>query len=270
MRIGPVFTENDDNIESQEEPKWQALEAKDRRVLGVLIEKAKTTPSNYPLTMNAIRTASNQKSNRFPQMQLEEEDVEDALERLRLMGAVSVIQGGHRTDKCRHLAYDWLGVDKKELAVMAELLLRGAQTLGELRSRASRMERIAGQAELRPIIARLDEKELIVYVTPPGRGAIITHNLYTPREMEKVLREHGSGTPEPISSLSKSSSAPTQASIQQPADSTGSVSAAPDSGAPVTNKPTTSQGANTLSDLEQRVVALEDAMAAIQAKLENL
>ncbi len=105
-------------------PRWQPLEAIDRRILGVLIEKAKTTPENYPLSLNAIRSAANQKSNRSPLMQLEEPQLEEALEKLRHLGAVAQVQGTSRVDRYRHLAYDWLGVEKVELAVMAELLLR--------------------------------------------------------------------------------------------------------------------------------------------------
>ncbi len=105
---------------------WRPLGAVERRVLGVLVEKAKTTPENYPLSLNALRTACNQKNNRAPQMQLEESQVEDALDALRKAGAVLLVQGESRVDRFRHLAYEWLGVDKVELAVMAELLLRGA------------------------------------------------------------------------------------------------------------------------------------------------
>ena len=176
---------------SDSPPKWQPLERNDRRVVGVLVEKAKTTPDNYPLTLNSLVNGANQKSNRFPQMQLDEEHVFDALEKLRKLGAVAEVQGDGRAAKFRHLMYDWLGVDKFELAVMAELLLRGAQTLGDLRARAARMEKIAGISELRPIIDSLHSKGLIVYLTPPGRGCVITHALYQPQELEKLRREHG-------------------------------------------------------------------------------
>lgn len=171
--------------------KWQPLERSDRRVVGVLVEKAKTTPDSYPLTLNSLVNGANQKSNRFPQMQLDEEQVFDALERLRKLGAIAEVQGDGRAAKFRHLLYDWLGVDKFELAVMAELLLRGAQTLGELRARAARMEKIAGISELRPIVDSLYGKGMIVYLTPPGRGCVITHSLYQPQELEKLRTEHG-------------------------------------------------------------------------------
>src|SRR5947207_2047034 len=109
-------------------PRWRALNRIDRRVAGVLVEKAKTTPDQYPMTINGLLNGANQKSNRDPQMQLEESDVLESLDRLKAVGAVVEIQGGGRVPKFRHLMYEWLGVDKVELAVMAELLLRGAQT----------------------------------------------------------------------------------------------------------------------------------------------
>ena len=171
------------------ERRWQPIGAAERRVLGVLIEKAKTTPENYPLSLNAIRTGANQKNNRSPLTHYEEEHIEEALESLRKVGAISVIQGSGRVDKYRHLAYEWLGVDKVELAVMAELLLRGAQTIGELRGRAARMEPIKDLGELRPVLDSLASKGLVVHLTPPGRGAAVTHALYRDQEMEKVRRE---------------------------------------------------------------------------------
>lgn len=176
-------------------PKWAPIEAIDRRVLGVLVEKAKTTPDNYPLTLKGLISGANQKSNRFPQMEVDDDRVEESLDRLRGLGAVSIIQGDGRVEKYRHLAYDWLGVDKVELAVMAELLLRGAQTIGELRGRAARMEPIKSMSELGPLLQSLQAKSLVIYLTPPGRGAVVTHTLYLPREMEKVQREHGVNMP---------------------------------------------------------------------------
>jgi hypothetical protein len=174
-------------------PKWRTLERIERRVAGVLVEKAKTTPDNYPLSVNALVNGCNQKNNRFPQMTLDEEQVTDALDSLRKAGAVALIQGDGRVEKYRHLLYDWLGVDKFEMAVMAELLLRGAQTLGELRGRAARMEPIKGIAELGPIVESLRAKGLLIFLTSPGRGGVVTHNLYQPQELAKVRAEHGAG-----------------------------------------------------------------------------
>ena len=203
-------------IEQVTSTRWRPLGAIERRLLGVLIEKAKTTPENYPLSLNGLRTGSNQKSNRAPLMQLDEGQVEQSLDELRKLGAIAEIQGGGRVDKYRHLAYEWLGVDKIELAVMAELLLRGAQTVGELRGRAARMEPIADLTALGPILKSLEDKRLIVYLTPPGRGCIVSHALYLDREMDKLRREIGAG---PGSSLENSQ--PAEASEREPTAETG-------------------------------------------------
>src|SRR5918994_6764617 len=173
------------------ERKWRPLERNERRVAGVLAEKAKTTPENYPMSINALVNGCNQKSNRFPQMTVEEGQVQEALDSLRKSGAVALIQGDGRVEKFRHLLYDWLGVDKVELAVMTELLLRGAQTLGELRGRAARMEPIKDVGELQPIVDRLRQKGLLIYLTAPGRGGVVTHNLYQPQELAKLRSEQG-------------------------------------------------------------------------------
>ncbi len=175
--------------EPESAARWQPLEKLQRRVVGVLVEKAKTTPENYPLSLKSLLNGCNQKSNRFPQMQLEEAQVEESLEELRTLGAVLLIQGDGRVDKYRHLLYEWLGVDKVELAVMAELLLRGAQTLGELRGRAARMEPIQGVAQLQPIVESLCEKGLVHRLTPPGRGCVVAHALYQEHELVKLRAE---------------------------------------------------------------------------------
>jgi uncharacterized protein YceH (UPF0502 family) len=184
-----------DKIESK--PKWRAVPAIERRLLGVLVEKAKTVPESYPMTVAGLVTGANQKNNRYPVMQLESDQLDEPLERLREAGAIAVVQGSGRVEKYRHYLYDWLGVDKLEMAVMAELLLRGAQTEGELRQRASRMEPIADLTTLRNVLNSLKGKNLIVSLTSAGRGHVVTHNLYEPREMEKVRREYEAlgGTP---------------------------------------------------------------------------
>jgi uncharacterized protein YceH (UPF0502 family) len=145
------------------------------------------------MSLNAIATAANQKNNRFPVMQLEPEQVEESLERLRGLGAVGLIQGYGRVAKYRHYLYEWLGVDKMELAVMAELLLRGAQTEGELRARAARMEPIADLAALRPILVSLESKRLVLSLSPEGRGHVLTHALYSPRELENLKAQFAAG-----------------------------------------------------------------------------
>lgn len=174
-------------------PRWQPLSAIERRVVGVMAEKAKTTPDAYPMSLNAICTGCNQKSNRHPLMQLEPDDIETALDRLRQIGAVGMIEGYGRVTKYRHYLYEWLGVDKVEIAVMAELLLRGAQTEGELRGRAARMEPIADLSALRPILDSLRAKRLVISLTPEGRGHVLTHALYQPRELEHLRVQYGTG-----------------------------------------------------------------------------
>ncbi len=170
--------------------RWCPIGPVERRVLGVLIEKAKTTPDNYPMTVAAICAGCNQKSCRFPLMQLEPEDVEEALERLRELGAVGYVEGAGRALRFRHHAYNWFGVNKSELAVLAELLLRGPQTEGQLRAHVSRMEPINDLTQLRPIIKSLKEKGLVISLTPEARGHVVTHTLYLPQEVEKIRAEY--------------------------------------------------------------------------------
>lgn len=181
--------QTDDQAEAQPKPKWKPLPSIERRIIGVLGEKAKTTPDAYPLSLNALLNGCNQKSNRYPQMNLESIKVENGLEKLRSMGAVSEVQGGGRVAKFKHYLYEWLGVSKVESAVMIELLLRGSQTIGELRGRAARMEPIKDVAELKPIVAGLIERGLVLSLTPEGRGQIVTHALYLEEEMDKVRRK---------------------------------------------------------------------------------
>jgi uncharacterized protein YceH (UPF0502 family) len=168
---------------------WAAaggLNLRQRRVFGVLVEKAKTTPDAYPMTINGLVAGCNQKSNREPQMNLTQEDVEQVLGELRAMGAVTEVQGSGRVAKYRHHAYEWLGVEKTELAVMTELLLRGEQTLGELRGRAARMEPIADLGALKPVVDSLIQRGLMLALTSPGRGQVVSHNLYKERELAEI------------------------------------------------------------------------------------
>lgn len=154
----------------------------ERRVLGVLIEKAKTTPDNYPLSIASIVAGANQKSNRAPLMQLDEDDVQMALDNLRAVGAAREVQGISRVAKFRHVAYEWLGVDSAGAAIMTELLLRGPQTIGELRTRASRMYELPDLEMVSGAVATLQASGLVQALTPPGRGQTFAHTLYPPDE----------------------------------------------------------------------------------------
>lgn len=168
---------------------WQPIGRNERRVLGVLVEKAKTTPESYPLTLVALVAGSNQKSNRSPQMQLDDEEVTIALDQLKAVGAVREIQGSGRVNKYRHAAYEWLGVDAAGAAVMAELLLRGPQTAGELRARASRMHEFPDLDALSGVLDRLQQAGLVQALTPPGRGQTFAHALYPPDEQKYLAQK---------------------------------------------------------------------------------
>lgn len=167
----------------------------ERRVLGVLVEKAKTTPDAYPLSLNALTVGSNQKSNRDPVMNLNDEQVETALADLQQRGLVTKITGG-RVDRWRHNLYEQWQVDKMELAILTELLLRGPQTEGELRGRASRMEPIDDLEALRQKLRPLAERKLIVFLGAEGRrGTQIMHGFCAAGDLEKMKSaaptEHG-------------------------------------------------------------------------------
>lgn len=162
------------------------LEAAERRVLGTLIEKAKTTPDQYPLSLNALVNGCNQKSNRDPVTNLDEEQVVKALASLRALGAVAEVFGNGSLARYRHLAYEWLAVGKEELAILAELLLRGEQSEGSLRGRAARMDDIPDLPTLRRHLDALAARGLVVWLTPPGRGRMLTHGLLPPEKLEKV------------------------------------------------------------------------------------
>ena len=162
------------------------LDAAERRVLGTLIEKGKTTPDQYPLSLNAVVTGCNQKSNRDPLMTLDEESASRALGTLRQSGAVAEVFGNGKIPRYRHLAYEWLGVGKEELAIMGELLLRGEQSEGDLRGRASRMDPIADLDTLRGHLDALAARGLVVWLSPPGRGRMLTHGLLPAEKLEKV------------------------------------------------------------------------------------
>ena len=135
-------------------PDLTPLEA---RILGCLVEKELATPEYYPLTLNALVAACNQKNNRDPEMHLAADEVEKGLAGLqydkKLVGTYSGV--GSRAVKYTHRLLETLGVDTPELAILCELLLRGPQTPGELRGRASRMHPFASPAEVRAVLLAL-------------------------------------------------------------------------------------------------------------------
>ena len=128
------------------------------RVLGALLEKEITTPEYYPLSLNALINACNQKSNRDPVVNFDQSIVERALESLRDKGLLLAISGaGSRVQKYGHRISEKLNLGRRELAVLCELMLRGPQTLGELRTRAERMHPFDDLAEVDAVIERQPE-----------------------------------------------------------------------------------------------------------------
>jgi len=149
------------------------LNAHEARVLGVLVEKAFTTPEQYPLSLNAATNGCNQKSNRHPVVDFSEAEVTVALQGLQFKHLVgSSTPSGSRVEKYRHNAGQHLSVGDRELAVLAELLLRGPQTPGELRARATRMCTIASLDELEIALQKLIDKGYVQRLPPePGSRA---------------------------------------------------------------------------------------------------
>ena len=238
---------------SAEAPRWKPLSSRQRRVLGVLIEKAKTTPDAYPMTLNGIVSGCNQKTNREPLMNLSPEDVEEVLDELRGLGAVTEVQGSGRVPKYRHHGYEWLGVDKTEIAVMTELLLRGEQTLGDLRGRAARMDPIADLAALKPVVDALLKRGLMIELTPPGRGQVVSHNLYKERELAEIKAQFAGHVPAAGGDDDESSPAQTRSSSR-----------------PTRSAATADEFAEMsvdLAELRAQVARLQDRIQALEAKL---
>jgi uncharacterized protein len=131
------------------------LSASETRVLGCLLEKQRTTPEAYPLTLNALRLACNQSTNRDPVVDYDDETLREALHRLERRGYVRLASGrGSRAPKYRHLLQEALPLADDEHAVMCVLMLRGPQTPGELHQRAERMHRFAGLSDVQETLAR--------------------------------------------------------------------------------------------------------------------
>ena len=174
------------------------LTFEETRVLGSLVEKAIVTPENYPLSLNALANACNQKTSRHPQTDLSYEEVEEALDSLRFKGFVMRVDlASSRIPRYQHKLSESLILNKGETALLVVLMLRGPQTVGELRSRAARMEPIADLATLQPILVTLQEKGLVVPLTTAGRGQKVTHGLYQDAERPPSPQSSHQGLSEP-------------------------------------------------------------------------
>jgi uncharacterized protein YceH (UPF0502 family) len=133
------------------------------RVLGCLIEKQRTTPEQYPLSLNSLRLACNQTTNREPVVEYDERTIKAALERLSLRGWTRFASGASsRALKYRHLLDEALGLTDGEISLLAVLMLRGPQTVGELKGRSERLHRFETLEEVQQTLDRLAERELVV------------------------------------------------------------------------------------------------------------
>ena len=257
----------------------RVLDTVERRVLGVLIEKGKTTPEAYPLSLNAIVTGCNQKSNRDPLMTVDEDQVGRALETLRAAGVVAEIYGSGRVPRYRHYGYEWFGgIEKEDLSILAELLLRGEQSEGDLRGRASRMDPIADLQILRTRLDGLAARGLIVWLSPPGRGRILTHGLLPEEKLEKVRAKLGvagqsfaAGATEPVPAATGGVNDEAADDDDDEDIDAGAVTvprSAAHAAAPQNVQP--SAPTIAMAPLVEKIAAIEGEVAALRARLDAL
>ncbi|HEY3758839.1 MAG TPA: YceH family protein [Solirubrobacteraceae bacterium] len=240
------------------------LSASETRVLGCLLEKQRTTPDQYPLSLNALRLACNQSTNRDPVVEYDEAILRDALHRLERRGYTRYASGaGSRTPKYRHLLAEALPMAEDEQAVMCVLMLRGPQTPGELKQRADRMHQFAELGAVHETLERLIARELVACL---GRRPGQKEDRYAQLLQDS---EDGGGESQPqaawaapaaaVSSVLAGDYAPfvQAAPVGESATSEQPAFAAP-SPAPVTP---------ALEQLEQRVARLERELAELRAAL---
>ena len=225
----------------------------EQRVLGCLIEKRWTTPDQYPLSLNGLRLACNQSTNRDPVTTYDEATVRDAAQRLCLYGLARLASGhGSRAVKYRHLAEEALGLDREELAVLAVLLLRGPQTPGELKARTERLAALASLDDVERVLSALGEHEYVRRIgRRPGQKEDRFEHLLGPKS------EAGALEPAPTSAppMSAQPTPTTPAFVPTPAQPPQRVD---------------SDGAQANDVLAERVVALEAEVASLRADLDEL
>lgn len=241
---------------------WPVLNLIERRILGVLIEKQKTTPDAYPMSLNGLVTGCNQKSNRDPIMDLEDDDVEEVLNRLKAGQLVAkVILASSRVEKWKHLLYETWRVDSQDMAVLAELLLRGPQTEGELRTRASRMASIEDLDKLRNILDPLAERNLVVFLTPKDRrGTVLTHGFHEPAELQRLKAQFAAGPASVAAGHGIPTPPPPRVTVQ-PGELEGKLG---------TLKEELSRTRADLEASNRRVSALEQTITELRSGLGNL
>jgi uncharacterized protein YceH (UPF0502 family) len=205
-------------------------DAVELRVLGCLLEKQRTTPDQYPLSLNALRLACNQTTNRDPVVAYTESEIHDALQRLARRGWTRLASGaGSRAAKYRQLFDEALALSDDDVAVLCVLVLRGPQTPGELNQRTARLHPFGGLGEIHETLERLAERELVERLDRrPGQKEERYRHLLGGDEGDE-----GDG-PAPPTAGTSVASAPSQ------------------------------------DDLESRVAALEDELASLRAALDAL
>lgn len=228
-----------------------------RRVLGVLMEKGFTTPDQYPMTLKGAMTGCNQKSNRDPVTEYSEAEVADALEQLRHLGLVAeVFTDGGRAARYRHHVRHKFDFNEAQYSIMCELLLRGRQQPGELRTRASRMVRIESQEQLRLDLQSLREKGFVQSNGPlERRGVEVDHTFYLPKENMTMTVGNFPAEEEPVA---------IQSAVSRPA-------AAPAAHSATAIESGLLRGLQTqLSDLTSQMEALQSVMESVQQRLERI
>jgi uncharacterized protein YceH (UPF0502 family) len=224
----------------------------EQRVLGCLIEKRWTTPDQYPLSLNGLRLACNQSTNRDPVTAYDESTVRDAAQRLCTYGLARLASGhGSRAIKYRHLAEEALGLGREELAVLAVLLLRGPQTPGELKARTERMAPLGSLDEVERVLSALGDRG---YARRIGRR---------PGQKEDRFEQLLGGAEERAASAPASESA--AAATPSPAHAAAQQAPAQ---APAPAPPQIASDGN--GSLAERVAALEAEVASLRAELEAL
>ncbi|VGO19198.1 YceH family protein [Pontiella sulfatireligans] len=170
------------------------------RVLGCLIEKEMATPDHYPLTLNSLVSACNQKSNRFPVMELEQSTVEHTLYELRMEHklAIEVTSTGSRVAKYKHNMADQWSFSLSQIAILCELFVRGPQTPGDLRAHCSRLHSLADSKEVEDLLHELITEEdgpfVVQLPREPGKRERRWAHLFggAPEEQEMLPEEHTS------------------------------------------------------------------------------
>ena len=262
---------NDANL-----PPITSLTKKQRRVLGTLIEKALTVPDSYPLTLNSLLSGCNQKSNRAPLANYDDADIEETVNQLRDLGLVAAVHTeGGRTERYRHYVRRRFTLSEPQIGILTELLLRGRQAMGELRTRASRMTprgSLDSLEQLRTELQGLLDLKLIQADGPlERRGVEIDHNLYQPQENARVAWKEVADEP-PAASPSPAPPSPTAPSPASPSPTSPSAPHSPASSpAPagaISRPPTTGFATAGTARAGGSEGSVDDArLAGLEAKL---